>query len=136
MVSPPRFMQRESTPRRASQTPGFPFFKILINSRPVKVQTSIWDVLTRLVVALLFVALVVVVYYWYRPQIEKNRRFRHDILALDKQIEAEEKLYRQNTAAIDSLQNDPRTVERLVREKLGYARSNETVIRFESPVRR
>jgi cell division protein FtsB len=30
------------------------------------------------------------------------------------------------------LQNDPKTVERLTREKLGYARPDETVIHFES----
>jgi hypothetical protein len=29
------------------------------------------------------------------------------------------------------LQNDPKTVERLTREKLGYARPDETVIYFE-----
>ena len=33
---------------------------------------------------------------------------------------------------IDALRNDPKTVERLAREKLGYARSDETVIRFET----
>jgi cell division protein FtsB len=31
------------------------------------------------------------------------------------------------------LQNDPQTVERLAREKLGYAKPDETVIRFEAP---
>ena len=33
------------------------------------------------------------------------------------------------------VQIDPRTVERLAREKLGLARTNETVIRFETPKR-
>jgi cell division protein FtsB len=32
------------------------------------------------------------------------------------------------------LRNDPKTVERLTREKLGYARPDETVIRFETNV--
>jgi len=35
-------------------------------------------------------------------------------------------------AEIDALRNDPKTVERLAREKLGYARADETVVRFET----
>ena len=102
----------------------------------MKVQTSIWDVLTRLAAALFFVALVVLVYYWYRPMIEKNRRYRQEVLSLEVKIEAEERLKRQYRDAIESLQNDPRTVERLVRETHGYARTNETVIRFGPAIRR
>ena len=33
--------------------------------------------------------------------------------------------------SIDAVQNDPRTLERLARERLGYARTNEVIIRFE-----
>jgi cell division protein FtsB len=29
------------------------------------------------------------------------------------------------------LRNDPKTIERLAREKLGYAKPDETIIRFE-----
>jgi cell division protein FtsB len=32
---------------------------------------------------------------------------------------------------INDLRNDPKTIERLAREKLGYARPDETVVRFE-----
>ena len=37
----------------------------------------------------------------------------------------------------NALRNDPKTVERLAREKLGYAKADETIIRFETnaPVR-
>jgi cell division protein FtsB len=34
---------------------------------------------------------------------------------------------------IEALRNDPETVERYAREKLGLARAGETVIRFEQP---
>ena len=37
-------------------------------------------------------------------------------------------------AAINALQKDPKTVERLARERLGYAKPGETVIRFEASV--
>jgi cell division protein FtsB len=36
-------------------------------------------------------------------------------------------------AEIDALGNDPKTVERLAREKLGYAKPDETVVHFETP---
>jgi cell division protein FtsB len=34
-------------------------------------------------------------------------------------------------ASIDALRNDPKAVERLAREQLGYAKPGETVVRFE-----
>jgi cell division protein FtsB len=36
--------------------------------------------------------------------------------------------------AQDALQHDPKAVERLARERLGYAKPGETVIRFEAPI--
>ena len=43
-----------------------------------------------------------------------------------------DKLQAELQAQIDALNNDPKTVERLTREKLGYAKPDETVVRFES----
>jgi cell division protein FtsB len=96
------------------------------------VNLGIWDKLTRVVIFLLFVAGLLGVFFWYLPLIEQNQRYRKHILSLDMKIQAEERLARQLKMAIDSVQNDPRTLERLARERLGYARSNETVIRFET----
>jgi cell division protein FtsB len=50
---------------------------------------------------------------------------------LDGDIRKEEDKARQQKAAIDALRKDPKTVERLAREKLGLARTGETVIHFE-----
>ena len=41
--------------------------------------------------------------------------------------------HRQLRGQIDALQNDPRTVERLARARLSFARTNETVFRFDAP---
>jgi cell division protein FtsB len=35
---------------------------------------------------------------------------------------------------VDVLRYDPKAVERLARERLGYARPGETVVRFDPPV--
>ena len=97
---------------------------------------NIWDKLTRVVVFLLFVAGVLAVFFWYLPLIQQNQRYRKEIFALDAKIQEEERLARQLKASVDAVQNDPRTVERLARERLGFARTNETVIRFEAPANR
>ena len=82
-------------------------------------------------IVLLFVAGVLVVFFWYLPLIQQNQSWRSEILTLERQIESEEKRSRSLNALILAVQTDPRTVERLAREKLGYARTNESVIRFE-----
>jgi cell division protein FtsB len=99
------------------------------------VHLSIWDKLTRVVVFLLFVAGLLAVFFWYLPLIQQNERYRKDILRLDAAIAAEERTGRQLKVQIDSVQNDPRTLERLAREKLGLAKPNETIIHFD-PARR
>jgi cell division protein FtsB len=58
---------------------------------------------------------------------------RREIYRLDAELQKSEETSKELKAEIDALRNDPMTVERLAREKLGYARTNETIIRFESP---
>jgi len=99
----------------------------------MKVNVGIWDKLSRLVVCLLFVAALLWVFYWYLPLIRHNQKLRRDLLALDNSIREQERLAKHLKESIDSVQSDPRTFERLLREKLGYSRSNETVIVFEGP---
>jgi cell division protein FtsB len=50
---------------------------------------------------------------------------------LDAQLQQQEEISKQLRMEVDTLRNDPKTVERLAREKLGYAKPDETVIRFE-----
>jgi cell division protein FtsB len=99
------------------------------------VNLGIWDKLTRVVVFLLFIAGLVALFFWYLPLIQQNQRYRKDILTLDGGIAQQERTARELKAQIDAVQNDPRTLERLAREKLGWAKSNETVIHFEQPRR-
>lgn len=97
---------------------------------------GIWGFLTKGVMLLLLIAVVVAVGFWYLPLIQQNERMRKEILRLEAQIKDEEEKSRQMRASIEALRNDPKAVERLARETLGYARSNETVIRFESSTNR
>src|SRR5215472_13304490 len=100
----------------------------------MNVETTIWDKLARLVGFLLFLAGLVAVAVWYLPLIKQNERMRKEILRLDNQIQKEEETKKQLRASSDALLHDPKALERLARERLGYAKPGETVIRFEQPV--
>ncbi len=98
----------------------------------MNVDHGIWSKLTKVVVGLIVLAVLLLIGMCYLPLIQENTRMRAQILKLDLQLAAETNQLNQLQAQIDALQNDPKTVERLIREKLGYAKPDETVIRFES----
>jgi len=97
----------------------------------MNVDLGIWSKLTRIVIILLLAAGVVGIAVWYLPLIRQNERMRQEVLRLDHRIQTEAEVNRQLKTSIDSLQHDPKAVERLVRERLGYAKPDETIIRFE-----
>ena len=98
----------------------------------MNVDLGIWSKLSRLILVLLLLATVAAVGVWYFPLIQKNEGFRKKKLLLEEQIKQAEDEQKRLKASLYSLEHDPRTLERMAREKLGYARTNETVIRFET----
>jgi cell division protein FtsB len=99
----------------------------------MNVNLGIWSKLTKIVVALVVTAFVLLIGMSYLKPIQQNERMRADILQLQAQLQKQEEISKQLKAEIDTLRNDPKTVERLTREKLGYAKSDEMIIRFEQP---
>ena len=99
----------------------------------MNVDLGIWDKLTRMVIFLVFVAGILLVAIWYLPLIKQNERYRKEILRLDNLVQKEEETGKQLRTSIDALRFDPKAVERLARERLGYVKPGETVIRFEAP---
>jgi cell division protein FtsB len=95
-------------------------------------DTGIFEKLIKAFVFLVLATAVLAVAFSYAPLIRQNQRVREENGRLDREIEKEEAFGRQLKANINALQKDPRTVERMVREKLGYAKPGETVARFES----
>jgi cell division protein FtsB len=95
------------------------------------VNLGIWSRLTKVVVALVVTAFVLLIGMYYVPLIHQNERMRANILQLKTQLQKEEENSKRLKAEIDAIRNDPKTLERLTREKLGYAKPAETVIRFE-----
>ena len=93
---------------------------------------SIWDKLTRLVLGLVVAAAILGIALWYQPVINTNRAMRARKLGLEQKIAAETETARKLEASLRAMQ-DPKTVERLARERLSYARPGEEVILFEPP---
>jgi cell division protein FtsB len=100
----------------------------------MNVDLGIWSKLTKVVVGLVVLAILLLMGMYYLPLIQQNERMRREIFRLDVQLQKEEAKSKELKAEIDALRNDPKTVERLMREKLGYARPDETVVRFEPAV--
>ena len=97
----------------------------------MNVNLGIWSKLTSVVVVLVVTAVVLLIGACYLPVIQENARMEAQIVKLQGQIQTEQQKAKQLQDEIDALQNDPKAVERLAREKLGYARPDETVIYFE-----
>jgi cell division protein FtsB len=98
----------------------------------VNVNLGIWSTLTKIVVGLVVLAVLLLIGMCYLPLIKQNERMRAENLRLKTELQKESDKSEQLQAQIDALRNDPKTIERLTREKLGYAKPDETVVRFES----
>jgi len=97
----------------------------------VRARNPVADFLSRLALIVLFAAGVVAVFVWYLPLIQRNQTLRQAIAKQESTID-------QLQGGIDSMnrqmmlfEGNSNTVERLVRENLGYGRPGETIIRFE-----
>ena len=100
----------------------------------MKSATGIWDVLTNAILVLLFVAVLVAVAVWYSPLIKENQTMRAEIQRLKREGAQEDERKRQLDSTIALLRTDRKSQERLIREYLGYAKSDEMVFRFVEPV--
>ena len=98
----------------------------------MKVDLGIWSKLTQAVVVLVVLAILILIGMTYLPLIRENERMRAKMDRLDAELQQQELISKQLKAEIEALGNDPKTIERLVREKLGYAKPDETVIHFDS----
>jgi cell division protein FtsB len=84
-------------------------------------------------VVLLLIAFAIGIGYLCVPLMQQNARMRQRNLELEAQVQREEDIARQLKASLDALRSDPKAIERLAREKLGYAKPGEVIIRFQEP---
>jgi cell division protein FtsB len=93
-------------------------------------DAGIFNWLKRVIIVLIAIAILVAIVLYYIPIREQNRRMLEMIVRLDNEIKREEMQEKELRAWIDALRNDPKTVERLLRES-GFAKPGETIFRFE-----
>jgi cell division protein FtsB len=103
-------------------------------SLEMNVDLGIWEKLRRLVLLLLFVAAVLAIIVWYLPLVKYNERVRQKLMIKNLQVRQEEERSKQLEGTIRAIRTDPRALERLAREKLGYIKPGETRIQFEPPL--
>ena len=70
---------------------------------------------------------------WYLPLIKQNERMRQQLLQNEMRIKAEEERYRMLRISTEAARSNPKTIERMARANLGYAKPGEIVVRFEEP---
>ena len=100
----------------------------------MNVNLGIWEKLTKLTIFCLFLLGLVAVAVWYLPLIRQNESMRQDLFKLQTKIKAEQERERTIKVALDAARNNPKSLERLIRANLGYAKPGEIVVRFEEPV--
>jgi cell division protein FtsB len=97
----------------------------------MNVNLGIWSALTKVIVGLVVLAVLLLIGMCYLPIINQNERMQAENLRLQRELKKESEKSKHLQSQIDDLNNDPKTIERLAREKLGYAKPDETVVRFE-----
>ena len=102
----------------------------------MNVNLGIWDKLTKLAVFCLFLLGLVALGLWYLPLIHQNERMRQQLLQTQAKVKAEEEKNRMLRTSFEAARSNPRTIERLARANLGYAKPGEIVVRFEEPAPR
>lgn len=94
---------------------------------------TIWSRLSRVLIVLLFAAGTIAVGLWYLPEIRRNQDLQAERLRLELQARELRGRGEALRAQIQALTNNPAAVERLIRERFGYARPGEWVVHFEPP---
>jgi cell division protein FtsB len=100
-------------------------------SSRVHASSRVADFLARVVVITVVVAGVVAVFVWYFPLIQKNQNLRREIATQEARLSSLQQEITSMSRQLELFVGNSNTVERLLRENLGYSRPGETVVRFE-----
>lgn len=89
-----------------------------------------WVMIYRIGWIVLAILVVVAVVAMFVPQIEQYNELHRKEAVLQDEIRLEEEIVKHLKDQQERLKSDPRFVEKLAREELGYAKPGETVFRF------
>jgi len=89
-----------------------------------------WVMIYRIGWITLSILVVVAVIAMFVPQFKQYNELRRKESALQDEIQLEEEIVKHLKDQQERLKSDPRFIEKLAREELGYAKPDETVFRF------
>lgn len=91
---------------------------------------NFWKFIHRICLILIVALVVAIVLRLFVPLIEKQRQMRAREATLRQDIQKDAEQLRMLKLKQEKLQEDPRYIEKIAREDLGYAKPGETVFRF------
>ena len=91
---------------------------------------NVWKFIQRICLIASVGLVVGIVLRLYLPKIEEQKRLRAQAETLRQDIQREAEQLRQLKRKQEKLQEDPRFIEKIAREDLGYAKPGETIFRF------
>jgi cell division protein FtsB len=89
-----------------------------------------WVMIYRVGWITLAALVVIAVIAMFAPQFKQYHELRRKEAVLQDEIRVEEEIVKHLKEQQERLKSDPRFVEKLAREELGYAKPGETVFRF------
>jgi len=84
----------------------------------------------RLLSLLIAVVVILAGIFTSLPLLRAKANQKHDLLQRQEALAAEQVRYRAINDKITAVKTDPKTVERLAREKFGLGRTGETIFKF------
>ena len=91
---------------------------------------DVWKFTQRICLILSVLFLIGIVFRLFMPLVERQRELRGRANELREDIQKSAEELRMLRLKQERLREDPRFIEKIAREKLGYARPGETVFRF------
>ena len=92
---------------------------------------NFWVLIYRIGWVALGILLVIALVSIFLPQIMQYQELRHREAILQEDIRLEDEMLKHLKEQQERLKSDPRFVERMAREELGYAKPGEIVFKFE-----
>jgi cell division protein FtsB len=97
-------------------------------------RVDIFEWLNRILIVCLALAGLAWMALKFAPAINKDRQLREELQRKEETAARLATEHQQNRAKIEALKNNPHAIEKTIRERLGYGRSNEIIVTFtEAP---
>ncbi len=94
-------------------------------------EATLWQRLNRVLLALLFLAVWLVIISLFLPQHKKLQQSRGEIDALQAQVDEQKVLLVRQTREVTLLKTDPVYLESIARDRLDLMKPGETIFRLE-----